>query len=238
MIRPLVFVANFNQTQEIFHFLTDLKNHWPINDIVVVDDGSDDGSDKMAESLGYTVLRHYHNRGVGAAIRTGYKYGVQNGFTHIVMMSSNGKMLPQEIKKVVAPILDGRADYVTGSRYLAGGGYPGLSLFRRLAIPLFSLSASVLLRNRVTDITCGFRCYPLSFVYTAPVNIEQSWLDRYEMEYYTHYWAYRLKLRIVEVPVIIKYDHLQQHRTSKIKPITGWWSMVRPLLLLSFGLKK
>lgn len=238
MKKILIFIANFNQAKEIENFLVLLKKAWDPAHVVVVDDGSTDGSDLIAESMGFPVLRHGSNKGVGSAIRTGYEYGRKNNYTHIVMMSSNGKMIPKEIHKVIAPILSNEADYVTGSRYLEGGARPGLSLFRRIAIPLFSLSFSPFLGRRVSDITCGFRCYALSFVFSPPVNIYQSWLDRYEMEYYVHYWAYKQKLRIVEVPVVIKYDHLAKHRISKIKPIVGWWSMVRPLLFLSLGIKK
>lgn len=238
MKKILIFIANFNQAKEIENFLNSLKKAWDPVDVIVVDDGSTDGSDQLAEAMGFKVLRHDSNKGIGAAIRTGYEYGRHNQYTHIVIMSSNGKMVPQEIHKIIAPVLNDQADYVTGSRYLKGGNRPGLSLFRRIAIPLFSLSFSPFLGRRVSDITCGFRCYGLDFVFTPPVNIHQNWLDRYEMEYYVHYWAYKQKLRIVEVPVIIKYDHLSKGRISKIKPIVGWWSMVRPLLFLTLGIKK
>jgi len=57
------------------------------------------------------------------------------------------------------------------------------------------------------------------------------------MEYYIHYWACHLGLRILEVPVTIPYTHLSKSRRSKIVPFIGWWSMIRPFFLLSLGLK-
>ena len=112
-----------------------------------------------------------------------------------------------------------------------------MPLFRRLAIPLFTLAASISLRRRFTDITCGFRAYKLSILDSPKVDLDQQWLERYEMEYYIHFWACRLGVRIKEVPVEIAYAHLEKHRRSKIKPFVGWWSMIRPFVFLTLHIK-
>lgn len=234
----LVFVANYNQAQEIENFLNDLILYWPKENVIIVDDGSNDGSDAIAIAMNFKVIKHSHNQGVGAAIRTGFDYARKNNFTHIVMMSSNGKMQCQQIKDIIAPIISNEADYVTGSRYIQGGASPGISLFRAISIPLFSLFSYFILGKRFTDITCGFRCYGLEFLNTPPIDLNQSWLDHYEMEYYIHYWACKKQLRIKEVPVIIRYSHLASGRKSKIIPLFGWWSMVRPFIFLKLGLKR
>lgn len=234
----LVNVSNYNQSQEIEAFLKDLLVHWPQKNVIVIDDGSNDGSDIIARELGFKVIKHSQNRGVGAALRTGITFAKENGFTHIVMMSSNGKMLCKDIQTVISPILQSSADYVTGSRYLKGGSSPGIPLFRNLSIPLFSLFSLFILGRRFTDITCGFRCYRIDFLDESPINIHQEWLDHYEMEYYIHYWACKKELHIKEVPVTIRYSHLGARRKSKIIPFFGWWSMMRPFVFLKLGLKK
>ena len=234
----LVIVANYNQSQEIKAFLNDLIQYWPQRNVLVVDDGSTDGSDKTAEQMGFQVSRHPKNQGIGAAIRTGILFAKEQGFTHVLIMSSNGKMLCREIQNVVSPILTEAADYVTGSRYLPGGSSPGISLFRRMSIPLFSIFSFFILGKRFTDITCGFRCYPVNFLFEQPIDISQDWLNRYEMEYYIHYWACKKGLRIKEVPVTIRYSHLSTGRKSKIQPLIGWWSMLRPFIFLKLGFKR
>ena len=231
-------VLNFNQAFEIKKFLTELKHFWSVRDCVVVDDGSTDGSDGLAEELGFLVLRHDQNRGAGAAIRTGILWSKENQFEAVVIMSSNGKMRPCDISRVVSPVRSGDADYVTGNRYIEGGGSPGLTRFRRIAIPIFSWIGSILIGQWFSDITNGFRCYKIKDLFGGGMDIEQSWLDRYEMEYYIHFYAVKLGLRIVEVPVVIRYQHLEAGRKSKIVPLVGWWSMFRPLILLRLGLKK
>ena len=75
----LIIVVNHNQEQEIDRFLTELRAENPGLDVVVIDDGSSDRSPELAERHGYPVLRHPHNRGVGAAIRTGIRHAQAAG---------------------------------------------------------------------------------------------------------------------------------------------------------------
>jgi dolichol-phosphate mannosyltransferase len=236
--RFLVIVINYNQEPEITAFLKQLMHFWPIQRTLVVDDGSTDNSPKLASSFGYSVLYHSNNRGVGAAIRSGIHFAKENKYDSVVIMSSNGKMRPADLSCILEPIRMGKANYVTGSRFASNGKSPGLTKFRRVSIPIFSFLMSLLLRKRFTDITCGFRAYNIDFLESSNLDLNQSWLDRYEMEYYIHYWACRLGQKITEVPVSICYDHLASGRISKIPPLLGWWSMIRPILFLTLGLKK
>ena len=238
-VKGLIIVVNFEQELEIEAFLIGLRGNNPGLDVVVVDDASRDKSADIAERLGYHVIRRTENQGVGAAIRTGIEYARAEGiFEFVVIMSSNGKMRSDEIARVVGPIIRDEADYVQGSRFMTEGRAVDLSTFRSLAIPAYSLVASALLRRRFTDITCGFRAYRLSLFDAPELRLDQEWLNRYETELYIHYHACRLGLRIVEVPVTIDYSHLEVDRKSKIRPGTGWWSLFRPLFLLSLGLRK
>jgi dolichol-phosphate mannosyltransferase len=238
-MKGLLIVVNYEQEPEIPWFLESLRSANPGLEVVVVDDGSRDRSPELAERLGFQVIRHTSNRGVGAAIRTGIEHARRaGGLEYVVIMSSNGKMHADEIPRVIAPILEGRADYVQGSRFLEGGRSLALSRFRRGAIPAFSAVASTILGRRFSDITCGFRAYRLGLFDDPRVNLAQPWLDHYEAELYIHYYACRLGVRIVEVPVTIDYSHLAAKRHSKMAPVIGWWSMLRPFLLLSTGMKR
>lgn len=236
--RGLLVVVNYNQAPEIGAYLDRAAVAWPIADSIVVDDGSTDSSPDIALARGYRVVRHARNRGVGAAIRSGIRAAQEAGYDFVVINSSNGKMAPEEIPVVVAPLLDGRADYVQGSRFIRPGKGRSVPLFRRAMIPVFSIGASVVLHRRFTDITSGFRAYRLSLFDRPELDLDQDWLDRYELEYYIHFWACRLGLRIVEVPVEISYGHLARSRRTKIRPLVGWWSMARPFILLALGLRR
>lgn len=236
-MKGLLIIANHDQEVEIGPLLDRVARCFPVADVVVVDDGSTDRSPEIAEEKGFRVLRHATNRGLGAGIRTGIRHAQASGYDHVVISSSNGKIQPEEIHIVTAPLLAGRADYVQGSRFMTSDHGATLPLFRRLAIPIFTLAASAILRRRFSDITCGFRAYTLSMFDDPRVDLDQEWLERYEMEYYIHYWACRLGLRIEEVPVRIVYAHLEKHRRSQIRPIVGWWSMIRPFVFLTLHIK-
>lgn len=235
----LVIIANYNQGQEIERFLKECLNVLPLDQMLVVDDGSNDGSDQIARQLGFEVIRHSQNMGIGAAIRTGIDFANSKGFKWVLISSSNGKMVPAEFPAIFGPVKSGECDYVQGSRFLDLGKSPGLPTFRRFAIPIFSLGVSLLLGRWFTDATCGLRAYRLDFLNNPKIDIRQDWLNRYELEYYIHYHAVRTaRLKIKELPVTIRYDHLGEGRKSKIQPIVGWWSMIRPFVLLSLKIKR
>ena len=90
----------------------------------------------------------------------------------------------------------------------------------------------------LVSILASLRAYKLSLLRNPKINMDQEWLNRYELEYYLHIKFLRdLKVAMKEVPVKIKYSHLQQHRLSKIKPFSGWWSMARPFVFLFLKIK-
>lgn len=238
-MKILVIAVNYNNTVEIRDFLRKLKSTHPVLDTIVIDDGSTDDSQKIIREEGFKSINHELNQGIGAAIRSGINYFFQDAkeYSAVAIMSCNGKMDPADLTAVTKPILEGQADYVQGNRYL-GRSTIDLPLFRRIAAPAFSYFGSLFLGHHFNDLSCGFRVYTKEFLAHSEIDINQSWLNRYELEYYLHYKACVLGFRIVEVPVHITYSHLQFARRTKIKPLIGWWSMIRPFILLSTGLKK
>lgn len=237
-MRGLLIMANYNQAVEIGQVLDRVIACQGTQDVVVVDDGSTDGSAEIAKRKGFLVLSHERNMGIGAAIRTGIQYAIASGqFDFVTISSTNGKIQPEQVAANQAPIIAGDCEYVQGSRNLNAGSSPDLTPFRRLAIPIFTSICNQFLGQKFTDITCGFRSYTLDFIKDPRLDLNQDWLNRYELEYYVHYWACKTGVRIKEVPVTIVYSHLQKNRKSKIVPVIGWWSMFRPFVLLSLGLR-
>lgn len=235
----LLIIANYNQELEIASYLKRAQNYFPQNQTLVVDDGSTDRSPQMALEAGYELFKHSQNMGIGAAIRTGIFEAKKRGYQWVLISSSNGKIRPEDFQTVYQSVAQGVADYATGSRFIKGGKSPNLTTFRRITIPIFSFLTSLLLGRRYSDITCGFRAYSIDILERSGANLDQDWLNRYELEYYIHYYVSKLKgARIVEVPVTIEYSHLEKGRKSKIKPIVGWWSMVRPFVFLVLGMRK
>jgi len=232
----LVSLFSYNEGEK----LKNLVSQFPADrnyDILFVDDGSDDGSYEFLKNRDFALIRHDRNKGIGSGIREAIHYGRDNNYRIIVIMAANGKMLPEEIDRLLKPVLEHNFDYVQGSRYMAGGRSPNLPLFRKVMIKIFTLFVNLFTGYRGTDITCGFRAYRLSIFDDRKFNLDQDWLNRYEMEYYIQYHVLKGKFKITEVPVSMVYPD-EKKDYSKITPIVGWWSMVRPWLFLILKIKK
>lgn len=209
-----------------------------VDRVVVVDDASTDETPDVARSKGATVLTHAKRSGAGAAIRTAIKYAIAERFDVLVILAGNDKDRPPEIERLLAAIDDDGCDFVQGSRYLPGGDFGNMPFYRQLATRyVHPLLFSLIVRRRFTDTTNGFRAIRLSTLQASGIDLDQDWLDQYELEPYLFYKMVRMGYRVAEVPVTKIYP---QHALgyTKMKPITGWWSILRPLFLLGLHIKR
>ncbi|MBI4057168.1 MAG: glycosyltransferase family 2 protein [Elusimicrobia bacterium] len=213
-----------------------LQRDIPLSDVVVVDDGSDDGTPEVLKKAGVAHLRHSQRQGVGSAIRDGLDYLRAKHMEVAVVMAGNGKDEPAEIPRVVAPIFSGEADYVQGSRFFQGGSFKNLPISRYLMVKGYTWMWTLLVGRRLTDVTNGFRAYRLSLLEDERIRLDQEWLNTYELEYYIHYKVLSLGYKFKEVAVSKNYPSRTNY--SKIRPILDWWSIIRPLVLLRLGIKK
>lgn len=208
-----------------------------VDEILIVDDASTDDSAKQAAQAGATVLTLKERVGCGGAIREGIDYGLKKGYEIFVVSATNGKDDPREISKVLRPVLEGSADFVQGSRYLAGGRWENMPLHRQWGTRLYSLLFSLFVRHWITDGTNGFRAFHRRLLEDPRVNIHQSWLDEYAVETYLFVQAIRLGYGVKEAPVSKIYP-ASRNGYTQMKSWSGWWNHFKPVPLLTFGLKK
>ena len=209
-----------------------------VEETLIVDDGSTDGSAQVARDRGATVISLSEVMGVGAAIRTGYEYALEHGFDIAVVMAGNNKDWPEEIPTLIDPIVRGDADLVQGSRWIIDDQQFGdMPAYRRFATRLHPWLFSKITRHDMTDTTNGFRAISADALRQVMPDLRQDWLDEYELEVYLLYKAVKEGLRVTEVGVHKTYPPKAIGQT-KMAPITGWWSILRPLFLLGFGVKK
>ena len=236
-MRTLAVPIAFNEEARIGKVL-DRFEYGLVDEIAVVNDASTDATPDVVKGKGATLLTHERRSGAGAAIRTVIRYARSNAFETIVILAGNDKDRPTQIPRLVDPIRNDGFDFVQGSRYLDGGECGKMPFYRRLATGslhpwLFSLAT----RRKITDSTNGFRAIRLSLFDDPRIDIDQEWLDEYELEPYVFYKAIRLGYRVKEVPVAKIYPPKELGYT-KMKPITGWWSILRPVILLALGLRQ
>ena len=136
---------------------------------IVVSDGAVDATAKEATAGGALVCEVPVNRGQGAALRLGYRLAREGGARYIVTTDADGQYNPAEIDSLMAPILAGQADFVTGSRKL--GSEETKDPVRKLGVRVFALAISVLTGQRISDTTFGLRAMRAEV--TGAVRLEQ-----------------------------------------------------------------
>ncbi|HEX3040601.1 MAG TPA: glycosyltransferase family 2 protein [Solirubrobacterales bacterium] len=164
-------------------------------EILVVDDGSRDGTGEVAAKHGAAVARHVTNRGGGAALRTGYRLMVESGAEIVVTLDADGQHRPDEMERLVKPILDGEVEMAHGSRVL---GHADRNHFaRELGIVFFNRLVSFITRTHVTDCSNGYRAVRTAVLPQLVLRQEQFHTSEFMIE------AIKRGIPAKEVPITV-----------------------------------
>ncbi len=128
-------------------------------EMLVVDDGSTDDTVALARAAGASVVSHGRNLGVGTALQTGLAEALRRGVDLAVNIDSDGQFAPEDIAKIVVPVVRDEADFVTASRFLDKALVPDMPGVKRLGNWGMARIISTLIKQRFEDVSCGFRCY-------------------------------------------------------------------------------
>lgn len=239
LVCPIAFNENVKLKSVIERFLSSPSRNFA--DYLVIDDCSTDGTTEMIQSFAaqeVQTIKHEKRSGVGAAIRTAIRYAQKQGYEVLVIMAGNDKDNPNEIERLVDPILKDGLDFVQGSRYKSIHGIGGdMPFYRKIATRMHPMLMGLITGKKVTDSTNGFRAFRLSILNDQAINLDQEWLNQYELEPYLLYKILKLNYNFKEVPVTKIYPSKKLGYT-KMKPLVGWWSILRPLIFLGLGLRK
>jgi glycosyltransferase involved in cell wall biosynthesis len=203
---------------------------------LVVNNGSADSTSKEARDAGAVVIDHPTNLGAGGGYRTGWLYGSVKKFDIIVELAGDNQDVPNEIPRAVDKLIDDNLDYVQGSRWLVGGKRENMTISRTILTWVYSLLFRILFRKKITDATNGFRVFRREVLDNPKLNLWQDWLLQYEMEPYLLIQTCRAGYKVSEVPVTKRY-HQKMKDNTKMVPFKSWWSILRPLFLLSLKIK-
>jgi glycosyltransferase involved in cell wall biosynthesis len=194
--RVLVIVPAYNEERFIGSVVLKIKQH-PV-DVLVIDDGSTDKTCQIARAAGAEAHCLPTNQGKGAALNTGFQLARQRQPDAVVVIDADGQHLPEELPRLLAPILRDQADIVIGSRYIDDTSNTPID--RRLGHKLINLATSVPSGIYVSDSQSGFRAFsPRAF------DLIQFKSDDFSVESEMQFLAQEFNLRVAEVPITIRY---------------------------------
>jgi glycosyltransferase involved in cell wall biosynthesis len=226
-LRRIAIVPAKNEERSVGSVVEEIKAFDPDFEVLVIDDGSADRTAAVAKAAGARVVRLPYNLGIGGAVQTGIQYAHCHGFELAVQIDGDAQHPPSEIPKLIEPILEDRADLVIGSRFLGPPEYePPFS--RLVGIKLLSRIVSLIVRERVTDTTSGYRAMNRRAISLFAADYPH---DYPEVE--ATVLVFRHRLRMTEVAVRMR---TRGSGNSSITFARSAYYMVKVLLALFVGL--
>jgi dolichol-phosphate mannosyltransferase len=230
----LVVLPTYNEAANIDRVLRRIRAAVGDATVLVVDDGSPDGTADVAELLGQElgnieVLRRQGKSGLGSAYRAGFRWGLERGFDACVEMDADLSHEPEAVPGLVAA-LSGDCELVVGSRYVPGGVIPNWAWHRRLLSRGGNVYASTLLGLGVSDSTSGFRAYSASLLHR--IELDRIRADGYGFQIEMTYEARRAGASVVEVPIrfVDRVDgesKMSMFIVVEALALVTWWGLLR-----------
>ena len=242
-MKTLVVLPTYNEAENIEEVLGLVRQHLPEGHVLVVDDGSPDGTADLAEAWGadhggVKVLRRPGKAGLGSAYRAGFRQGLDEGYDVLIEMDSDLQHDPAALPLLVHAVAGGAA-LAIGSRYVPGGQVPGWKLSRRMISQGGNRYAALVLGMPVKDATAGYRAYAAEAL--AAIDLDAVKADGYGFQVEMAYLVHQQGRPIAEVPITF---HDRQRGTSKMSMtivvealvLVTWWGLrnrvLRPLARL------
>jgi dolichol-phosphate mannosyltransferase len=184
--------------------------------VLVVDDGSPDGTGEIADGLAsghdwLDVLHRSEKNGIGPAYLAGFRHALDRGAGYVLEMDSDFSHDPADLERLLAAVWDG-ADLALGSRYVPGGGVSDWGLLRRLISEGGSTYARWVLGLRVRDLTGGFKCFRREVL--EAIHFDGVRSQGYAFQVELTYRAVRAGFCVVEVPIVFRDRERGQSKMS------------------------
>lgn len=208
MEKVLVIIPAFNERKAISETVNGVRQIFINSQILVVDDGSSDGTGDLAKAAGAIVIRHPINRGLGGALGTGLYWAKANGVDFCVTFDADGQHDPKDLEKVLKPILTGNADVVIGSRTI--NGWKQLPTDRKFFMIASNILTWFLFGIKTTDSLSGFRAFNRKAIEKIRIVT-----DRMEVSNEFFCEIKRNKLCLKEVPIKVIYSDYSRSKGQK-----------------------
>jgi dolichol-phosphate mannosyltransferase len=233
-MRPLVVIPTYNESENIERMLGRIRECLPEAGMLVVDDGSPDGTAELvaaaAEDLpDLHLLRRSEKSGLGSAYRAGFAWGLERGYDAFIEIDADFSHDPAALPSVVAPLEQG-FDVSIGSRYIEGGSIPNWAWHRHLLSRGGNVYASLVLGLGVADSTAGYRAYSAGIL--RRLDLERIRAEGYGFQIEMTYRAKQHGARITEVPISFVDREAGESKMSSVIVVEAlalvtWWGLGR-----------
>ena len=209
-MKILIIVPAFNEEKSLGGVIDDLKK-FDYQNILVVNDGSKDETQNIARGKNVTVISHIMNRGLGAALGTGFTYAKKEKYDILVTFDADGQHKASDIKSLISPIMEKQADVVIGSRFL--GSWQSMPWDRLLANVLSNLMTFTFYGVWSSDTQSGLRAFG-----KKAIDLIQIRTDRMEIssEFYWEIAKNKLKLKEIPIQAIYNQDTLKRSKQENL----------------------
>lgn len=248
-LKRMAIIPVYGETGKIGQVLSQFPDNVVDEICLIVDQPTGRTMNEIARSrqvlrTPFTIIENSTRKGMTHALRQGFQHAMNLSYDVIVVLAGNNKDNPQEIPRLLKPIIRDGFDYVQGSRFLPGGRHR--TPFVRLSfMKLYALFWHLLTGVHCTDVTNGFKAYKTSILRDSQINVWQGWLGRYAIEFYIHFKVLTVrrgrkerKYRFKEVHVSKVYEQVLKGGYSKIFPLKDWWDIVGTPIMLKMGVRK
>ena len=218
-MRLKIMIPAFNEAKTIEQVIKSIPSYFDgINEveILVINDGSSDNTASLAQYSGAQVISHQKNLGLGAAFQTGLGKAISDKADILVTIDADGQFSPNQIKNLIEPIIQSRADFVTGSRFINGNSPSKIPIIKKWGNFWVAKLISWATRQKINDVSCGFRAYSKE----AMLNLNLFGQYTYTQETILDL-AYK-KLRIAEIPIEAIYFANRRSRVAGNLFKYGW----------------
>ena len=157
MNKVLLVIPAYNEEENILKTCQKIKKENKELDFIVINDGSKDNTKKILEDNNIPHINLIHNLGIGGAVQTGYKYALENNYDIVVQFDGDGQHDVRYVEKLIKPIVDGKADFTIGSRFIEELSKFKSSRARRFGINIISFFMKLFTGKKIYDTTSGFR---------------------------------------------------------------------------------
>ena len=226
----LIIIPTFNESRNIDRMITKLMNHHIPVDVLVVDDGSPDGTATVVREMRHEYAGRIHlieragKQGLGMAYVAGFKFALAHHYTFICEMDADFSHDPADIPRLVEAVRGGAADVAIGSRYCDGISIINWPLSRLILSYSANLYARVITGMPVHDTTAGFKCFHRRVLET--VNLGRVKSNGYSFQIEMNLRAHAAGFRIIEIPVIFRERVEGVSKMSKAIMWEAMWKVV------------